>query len=259
MPTYKADNYIESNINQFITHLDAQKRPYELIVIVDGYLDNTFSTVKTLEKKYKQLKVFGYPHNQGKGYAVRFGLTKAKNDYIGYIDAGADIDYSSISYMIAEINNYPHIDGFIADKTHPASKLYNAPFIRKIYSKVFNKFTNFLLDSHFTDTQVGLKLFKREAIQNVIFNIPIGINRFAFDVEIMQELFINKATIKRCPVIIQSNGRKTTVRYIDILIMIKDIFALSLYYHFEPLQNVIFPHIKKHNSKISLHIPHYQR
>lgn len=231
MPVYRGGSFIKKNVEELLTFLAKQANiKTEVIIVVDGIVDASFVLLQQLETRYSNLHVYAYTDNKGKGYAVRFGLSKAKQEYVGYLDAGRDINFYSLKYMIGEITQHPDIDAFIADKKHMLSICEAIPMYRKIYSIGFNMLTNLLLNVQFSDTQVGLKIFRREAIQRIVSKLPIEINRFAFDVELLYELAKRGYRSLRCPVAINNDIRKSTVEPSDMVEMIWDV--MRLFYHY---------------------------
>lgn len=248
IPVFKSEKFIEKNIEELDSFLKRQVKKYEIIAVVDGTIDNSFNLLTEIAKKYPNLKIFGFEKNKGKGYAVRYGINKAKYSYIGYLDAGFDIDYSTLEIIINNVIKYRSLKVFIADKTHPMSITENVPITRKIYSFVFNRLTDLLVKTKKIDTQVGLKIFKKEVIQNVLKNLPLKINGFAFDIEIIKELMKKNYQICKIPVTIIKE-KQSTVNFIRILEMIIDLFRLSNYYQLKNLKTKSKSYSRKKNIK----------
>jgi glycosyltransferase involved in cell wall biosynthesis len=155
---------------------------YELIAVLDGCSDNTKENLKSVS--IKNLKVISYEINRGKGFAVRYGKMNAKGDYVGFVDSGIDLDYSSIKYAITQIvKNKAHI--VVGSKKHKKSVLVY-PTVRKVYTKVYSILSFLLTGINYADSQVGLKIFSREAVD--LFLPRILVKRYAFDVEILAVL-----------------------------------------------------------------------
>ena len=229
VPVFKSSQFIEKNIENLDNFLKEQKIKYEIIAVVDGVVDNSFQLLSQMAKKIPNLKVFGYKNNRGKGYAVRYGINKAKYSHIGYLDAGFDIDYSTLETLINNVKKYSSLKVFIADKTHPMSIIENVPQIRKVYSFVFNRLTNLLVKTERIDTQVGLKIFKKQVMQNVVKNLPLRINGFAFDIEIIKELMKQDYQICKVPVTIIKE-KQSAVTFMSTLTMFIDLLRLSKHY-----------------------------
>lgn len=179
LPAYKQEKTIEENIKNLEKSLSFLPFDYEIIVVVDGFIDKTYDKAKKI--KNKKIKIFGYGQNHGKGYAVRYGMLKAKGDIIGFIDAGMDINSTGISILL---NNmiWNNADIVIGSKLHPDSKV-KYPFVRKIMSWGYRTLIHVLFGLKIKDTQVGLKLFRRSVVKKVIPKVLV--KQFAFDVEIL--------------------------------------------------------------------------
>lgn len=179
IPAHKQEKTITKNIKSLDKILSSLPYKYELIIVVDGDTDGTYKKVKSLENR--KIRVINLERNQGKGYAVRLGMMKAKGDVIGFIDAGMDINPVGISLLL-NIMQFNNADIVIGSKLHPESKVKYPP-IRRILSWGYRTLTATFFDLNVTDTQVGLKFFKRKVVKEVFPKLLI--KKFAFDVEIL--------------------------------------------------------------------------
>ncbi len=120
IPAYKEKNIISDLITIYGV-LEKIRYPFEVIVVVDGInVDDTYALAKRVKRKH--LAIHGYPTNHGKGYALRYGMARAKGDYIAFIDAGMEIDPNGISLLIEHLEWY-NADIIVASKYHPASQV----------------------------------------------------------------------------------------------------------------------------------------
>jgi len=179
VPAYKQEKSIVVDVKNIDDAMSQTRFDYEILVVVDGFLDKTFENARKIKRK--KVKVLGYETNKGKGYAIRYGMARAKGDYIAFIDAGMDIDPNGISLILEHLEWY-NADIIVGSKRHPASKI-NYPFFRKVYSWGYHVFVKILLGVTVKDTQSGLKVFKREVLEAVLPRLLV--KEFAFDVEIL--------------------------------------------------------------------------
>ncbi len=180
VPIYQQARTIRQDLYSIYDTLEQIRYDYEIIAIVDGTsIDNSYQEAKKL--KLKRLKVIGYPQNKGKGYAVRFGMAHTTGDYIAFIDSGMDIDPNGIS-MILEHMEWYQADIVVGSKRHPASQI-NYPLHRRIISFGAQLIAKYLLNINVTDTQVGLKIFRRPVLEKVLPRLLV--KTFAFDLEIL--------------------------------------------------------------------------
>lgn len=180
VPAYKQEKTIVRDIHILYDVLGKLTYKFELIVVVDGYLDDTLNNAKKINKD--NVKIFGYEKNQGKGYAVKHGMLKAKGDVIGFIDAGMDVQPAGISILL-DAMVWRDADIIIGSKLHSESKRVNYPFSRKILSWGYMVLTHILFGFSIKDTQVGLKLFRRKVVEKIFPRLLV--KTFAFDVEIL--------------------------------------------------------------------------
>ncbi len=179
IPAYKQEKTIFEDIKSVDATMALTRWEYEIIVVVDGFLDKTFDEVKKLAGP--RIKVFGYETNKGKGYAIRYGMVRATGYYISFIDAGMDIDRKGVSMLLEHMEWYD-ADIIVGSKRHPVSRV-SYPLVRRIYSEVYHLLVRILFDIPVKDTQTGLKVFKREVLEKVLPRVLV--KNFAFDVEIL--------------------------------------------------------------------------
>ncbi|MFA6518454.1 MAG: glycosyltransferase [Candidatus Shapirobacteria bacterium] len=180
IPIYKQEKTILTDITNIQKTLDQIRYDYEIIAVVDGKnIDRSYQILK--KAKIPKVKIYGYPNNYGKGYAVRFGMAKTKGDYVAFIDAGMEIDPNGIS-MILEHMEWYNADIIVASKRHPASQV-KYPLDRQIVSFGAHLIARFLLGINVHDTQAGLKIFKRSVLVKVLPRLLV--KNYAFDLEIL--------------------------------------------------------------------------
>lgn len=179
MPAYKQERTIVDEIRLLSKVLSTLPHSHEVIVVVDGFEDDTYKKLKKI--KSRKIRVFGYRENKGKGFAIKYGVEKAKGDIIGFIDAGMDLDPAEISIML-DLMEWKNAHIVVGSKLHPDSKV-NYPRSRKILSWGYRTIVKILFRFDVNDTQVGLKVFRKNVAKDVFPRIVV--KRFAFDVEVL--------------------------------------------------------------------------
>lgn len=179
VPAYKQEKTIAKDLQRIKAVVDQLRYNYEIIVVVDGFLDRTYENAKKIASP--KIKIFGYENNHGKGNAIRYGIAKAKGDIIAFIDAGMDLNPNGISMLLEHFEWY-NADVIVGSKLHPASKVIY-PFPRKVLSWGYRMLTGVLFGLKIRDTQVGMKLFKRKVLEDVLPRLLV--KRYAFDIEIL--------------------------------------------------------------------------
>jgi glycosyltransferase involved in cell wall biosynthesis len=180
VPAYKQEETIYKDIQQIIRALEEHSFNYELIIVVDGLLDKTYQILSKL--KSPNIKIIAYKKNQGKGYAVRYGMNHARGDIVGFIDSGMDIHPAGLKMLLNHMEWYD-ADIIVGSKLHPVSRVEHYPLQRKILSSGYRIITRMLFGFKIRDTQVGIKFFKKK-VASEVFSRSL-INSFAFDVEVL--------------------------------------------------------------------------
>ena len=179
VPAYKQEKIIVKNLRRLIRELDLIRYDYEIIVVIDGQIDNTLEKLK--ESTLKKVRVISYKKNRGKSYAIRLGMSKAKGDYVMFMDAGMEIDPNGISMLLEHMEWY-EADIIVGSKRHPASKV-NYNWQRKILSFGYYYVVRLLFGVKVKDTQAGIKIFKKEVLKKVLPRLVE--KRFAGDLEML--------------------------------------------------------------------------
>jgi len=227
LPAYKQEKTIADDIKQLDDFLSSLSIPYELIVVIDGMEDATYSRARRLRRKHVRLVLI--PKNVGKGYAVRYGMLQGKGDVIGFIDAGMDLDVRGIGLLL-EYMELLDADIVIGSKLHPDS-VVSYPLQRKIFSWGYRVLTRIFFGFTVRDTQVGLKLFRRKVVLDVFPRLVV--KQFAFDVEVLAVAYTrgyNK--IYEAPVRLTFNWGSTIANITSngfwkvIFLMLSDTFAI---------------------------------
>ena len=180
VPAYRQEQTIQCDLRRIQNALEKIPYNYRIICVVDGKKDKTFEKAKRIESK--KIKVIGYEENHGKGYAVRYGMSKSKGDIVAFIDAGMDIKPEGLSMLLEHMNWYDS-DIIVGSIRHSASKVHGYPLERRILSWGYHRLTRFLFGLRITDSQRGLKIFKRKVLEKVLPRLLI--KKYAFDIEIL--------------------------------------------------------------------------
>lgn len=83
MPIYNCEDYLEECLDSVIRQT---LRPIEIICVDDGSTDHSYEILQDYEEKYNFIHVYAQ-ENRGAGIARNYGLTKAKGEFIAFLDA----------------------------------------------------------------------------------------------------------------------------------------------------------------------------
>jgi glycosyltransferase involved in cell wall biosynthesis len=179
VPAYKEGRRIYKNLTRLIAELDKLLVPYEVVVVSDGNIDATVAEARRV--KSAAVKVFHYPMNVGKGFALSCGVDQSVGDLVTFIDADMELDPANIAGFI-DLMGSTGCDAVVGSKRHPQSRVMY-PRLRRIQSALYQALVRVLFNLNVRDTQTGLKLFRRNVLKDAV---PLlAIKRFAFDLELL--------------------------------------------------------------------------
>lgn len=227
IPTFRQEKTIVFDIKNIQDVLAQIRYDYEIIVVVDGTnQDKSYKKIKSL--KSKKLIILGYEHTHGKGYAVRYGMARAKGDYVAFIDAGGDLNPNGVSMLLEHMEWY-NADIIVGSKLHPVSKVVY-PMSRKILSFFSRIWIWLLFGLKVRDTQTGMKVFKREVLETILPRLLV--KEFAFDVETLAVArHLGFKRIYESPVELTYNFTSTIMTKSFIYILFKTFMdTLAIYY-----------------------------
>ena len=167
IPAYNEEDRIVTTLECTRAYLEQQDYQSEVVVVSDGSADRTGSVVNSFGSGKKvSFHLLEYYPNRGKGYAVRYGMVRARGKVIMFMDA----DYS---VPMEEVEKGFHLldDGFdIAMGSRAISgsvvSSHQNPF-RELSAKIYTFIQNRYLGLAYKDTQCGFKLFTDRAARDL--------------------------------------------------------------------------------------------
>jgi glycosyltransferase involved in cell wall biosynthesis len=188
IPAYNEEERISNTLKRYVVFFRGKKASgkissFEIVVVLNACTDGTLEIVKGAMGKYSEVRFLNFVEG-GKGFAVTEGFRDAlvrKNDLIGFIDADLATQPEAFYVLVEKIGKY---DGIIASRWMSDSVIKSRqPLLRRFMSRSFNFIIRAALFLPFRDTQCGAKLFRREAVKEVVDKI--GEPQWAFDVNLL--------------------------------------------------------------------------
>jgi len=193
IPVYNEKKYI-LNILQKVKDSSYLNFEKEIVVVDDGSSDGTTELLKNLSN-YSQgdYKVVFHKKNLGKGAALKTGFKNSSGDIIAIQDADLEYNPEDIAQLLLPIANGSVLVVYGSRMTgnNPIGH-YSYYFGNILISKI----TNLLYRSKLTDVETCYKVFNRQ----VLSDINLIQNDFAFEVEFTAKLLKNKVKIIEVPI-----------------------------------------------------------
>ncbi len=134
---------------------------YEVLMIDDGSSDDSWSVIKSLRRKNKNIRGIKFRRNYGKSAALNIAFEHAKGDVVITMDADLQDSPEEIPalYNMIVNENYDLVSGWKKKRHDPLSKT--------IPSKFFNKVTRLISGIELNDFNCGLKAYRKEVVKSV--------------------------------------------------------------------------------------------
>ncbi|HEX3002124.1 MAG TPA: glycosyltransferase, partial [Methanoregula sp.] len=188
--------------------------------------DRTAEIVKTIAGRRTDLVIrcLEFDHRLGKGGGVRAGLASARASRVGYFDADGS---TTLGEMLRLFSSLDSADGAIGSRWVEGSHLtIRQGWMRRVESRGFNLIMRILYGLPYHDTQCGAKVFRKEAIDEVL---PSLISRgFEFDVELLWRLRSAGYRIIEIPIEWQNKG-DSRVKKRDMIGMLSGLIRVRLH------------------------------
>ncbi len=231
VPVLNGARFIGDNVRSLLAYLEARGGG-ELVLVDDGSTDGTASVAREAFQRSNTkvpFRTLTNEINRGKGYSVRRGLLAARGEWRIFVDA--DLTYPCNNFANVENALRRGADLAIASRVHPDSRYVMAPaFFRHVYTRhhmgrVFNSLVQRVLVQGISDTQAGLKGFRRQAVVQLLPHLKM--NRFSFDVELLYVAQRTGLRIEEVPVSFIYCKEPSTLQLTrDGAHMLKDLLAL---------------------------------
>lgn len=184
IPAYNEAARLPPYLHQVTAFLSARGKPYEVLVVDDGSLDETAALVEKVQAEEPAVRLIRLPQNRGKGQAVRTGMGQARGRLRLFADADGAAPISELERLEAAIGAGAQLaigSRFLASRD-PRYRV-QARWHRSILGNLFNGVIQRLGLAGITDTQCGFKLFPA-AVAEDLFSVS-RVDGYGLDLEIL--------------------------------------------------------------------------
>ena len=135
IPMYNENSIIADTAKTLHEYMSANFEDYEILFSNDGSKDGCDKTVE--EMNLPNVRVVGYPVNQGKGCAVRTAMLEATGDVVMFTDADLAYGTDVIKRVYDAFVETPEAELVIGSRNLSGDGYEGYTFIRKLASKIY--------------------------------------------------------------------------------------------------------------------------
>ena len=233
MPIYNLASSVAKNVRDTAELFAAHNLRAELVPVDDGSSDGTAEALRSIRGEWGDTVVVRpvvLERNGGKGAALRAGFEASTGEYVMLLDGDLDIHPKQTPFFFAEMSA-KNADIVVGSKRHPMS-VVQYPWHRRIVSWAYFTLVRLFIGLPITDTQTGMKLFRRKALGEALGRMLV--KTYAFDLELLAIAHQRGAKIAEAPVVIRFGDKFGALRPSTVKTMAMD--SLAVFYRLRVLK-----------------------
>ena len=220
IPMYNESSIVNEAVATFSDYMKKTFEDFELIFVDDGSADGCGDVFAKASEEDPRIRLCRYTPNRGKGYAVRTGVLAAQGDLILFTDCDNAYGTDAVG-RLADTLIQTQADIVVGSRNLSKDGYEGYTPIRKLMSKTYIKVIALAAGFKLSDSQCGIKGFRRDIAKKIFSNCEV--DRFAFDLEVIMIATKIGAKIAEMPVKI-INHRESTVHIVrDSVKMLRDV------------------------------------
>ena len=227
---------VAGNLEKVESVLGRTGLSYEIIPVDDGSTDGTAAVLEKWAAGGERRRPVVLERNGGKGNALKSGFAASSGSLVLLLDGDLDILPGYLPGFL-KVMEAEGADIVIGSKRHPKSRV-KYPWHRRVASAVYYSLVRVFIGLPISDTQTGMKLFRRDVLRDALDRMLV--KTYAFDLELLAIAFGRGAKIAEAPVAIRFGDKfgalsAHTVRQmlIDSLAVFYRLRILNYYAHVE--------------------------
>jgi dolichyl-phosphate beta-glucosyltransferase len=178
VPAYNEERGIAQTVNEARAWLDADGRPYEIIVVDNASVDGTVEALRPALQGGR-VRLLRNSANQGKGYSVRRGMLEARGGLRLHCDADCTSSFASLQRMLDLLEG---ADVVVGSRLARGARLgRRQPLGRRVLGRSFVLLCRAVLREPTEDLFCGFKLWRAGAAADVFTRVSL--DGWVFDAE----------------------------------------------------------------------------
>jgi len=202
IPMYNEAENAEFTLKHVEEALVSLQKNYEIVVVDDGSIDNTYEVLNRLAQENGRLRVVSYQKNRGRGMALRMGFKAAKGEIIISMDADLSYDPIYIPQVFEVLRAEKDIDVILASPYMPGGRVQDVPFLRLWISRLGNRVLRFAMPNRIYTSTCIFRGYRRK----VLDSLELESEGKEIHLEILSKIIALGYRVKEVPAVLK--GRK---------------------------------------------------
>jgi glycosyltransferase involved in cell wall biosynthesis len=160
VPLLNEENSLDELYREIVAALEPRGEPFEVVFVDDGSTDGSPTVLGQLHDQHANVVVVRLRRNFGKAAGLKAGFLEARGETIVTIDADLQDDPAEIPALLAKLD-----EGF--DLVSGWKTRRNDPFLRRLFSRIFNWSTGVISGVRLHDVNCGLKAYRAEVLEGM--------------------------------------------------------------------------------------------
>lgn len=213
----EAKSYFIKFLNQLE---ESSGKKAELVLEEDGSTDHTPGVINAFAKQDKRIIPVHGKGRLGKGGGLALGVQHSHGELVVMCDSDLPVPARDVARAVELLKEN---DLVVPSRRLPGSQVQNIPFTRKLFSAVFNLYVNLVLGLGISDTQIGVKAFRKQAFEKMR---PVKFTSYSMDVEMLLRARKAGLRIAEMPVAYTHNNYTGFKWFSDGPTMILDVLTM---------------------------------
>jgi glycosyltransferase involved in cell wall biosynthesis len=159
LPAYNEEENVASAVERVSVVAQELGIDYEIVLVNDGSTDRTGEIGRELAQRVPNFRLVEHYPNRGYGGSLRAGFAAATREWIAFVPADNQFDFSEINLLLGKADEADIVSGYRANRQDS--------FIRKFNALGWNMVVRLLFGYLCHDIDCGFKLFRREILNHV--------------------------------------------------------------------------------------------
>jgi dolichol-phosphate mannosyltransferase len=203
IPMFNEEENAADTIARISETLKQDGRPFEIIPVNDGSIDNTLDVLDDLAGTKDYVHVVSYWKNGGRGKAIRYGLKAARGKYVATIDADLSYDPKYLLEMIKVLDEESDIDVVLASPYMDGGGTEGVPKDRLFISRAGNKLLQMAIPEKIHTLTCIVRCYRSQ----VISSLDLESDGKEIHLEIISKVLAMGYRVKEIPAVLTSRKK----------------------------------------------------